>query len=300
VFNDTSTNPAREGDRVMETVVTKAYRLFRNPNMCMGMFLVFILGGTTILGGTFIAHDPFHVDMGNRLQEESAEHWLGTDQLGRDVFSRIVYGAKLTIGISLFSILMVVIIGVPIGLLSGFNGGKTDAIFMRIIDGILSFPDFILAIAIAGILGPSLSNIVIAIVVVRWIVYARVVRGIVLIEKEKDYVLVSKVSFSSTFKTIRMHLLPHVTPDIIAMAAIDVGKVILLISAFSYIGLGAQPPIPEWGAMLNDGRRYFQTLPSLMVYPGLAIMLTVLTCNLLGDGLKSYFDVRKGGEKGYE
>lgn len=213
-----------------------------------------------------------------------------------DVFSRIVYGAKLTIGLGMFAIFSAICIGVPIGLLSGFIGGKIDSILMRTVDGILSFPDFILAIAIAGLLGPNLTNIIIAIVLVRWIVYARVVRGLILTEKEKEYVLVSKVSYSSPFKTIRMHLLPQVMPDIIAMATIDVGKVILLISAMSYIGLGAQPPIPEWGAMLNDGRAYFQVTPSLMIYPGVAIMLTVLCCNLLGDGLKSYFDIRKGRE----
>ncbi|WP_078427772.1 nickel transporter permease [Alkalihalobacterium alkalinitrilicum] len=277
----------------MEVAMIKASRLLRNPNMIIGTLLALFLGVVTLLGSALVPHDPFQIDMGNRLQGSSLTHWLGTDQLGRDVFSRIVYGAKLTIGLGMFAILMAICIGVPIGLLSGYIGGRIDAFFMRIIDGILAFPDFILAIAIAGILGPSLTNIIIAIVLVRWIVYARVVRGLVLAEKEKEYVLVSKVSHSSSFKTIRMHLLPQVMPDIIVMAAIDVGKVILLISALSYIGLGAQPPIPEWGAMLNDGRGYFQVVPSLMIYPGLAIMLTVLCCNLLGDGLKSFFDIRK-------
>ncbi|WP_332631930.1 nickel transporter permease [Halalkalibacter flavus] len=278
----------------METAMMKTSRLIRNPNMSIGIVLALFLAGVTFFGGAFVPHDPFQIDMNNRLQGMSSEHLLGTDQLGRDVFSRIIYGAKLTIGLGMFAIVMAICIGVPIGLLSGYIGGKIDAFFMRIIDGILAFPDFILAIAIAGMLGPSLTNIIIAIVLVRWIVYARVVRGLVLAEKEKEYVLVSKVSNSSSFKTIRMHLLPQVMPDIIVMAAIDVGKVILLISALSYIGLGAQPPIPEWGAMLNDGRGYFQVVPSLMIYPGLAIMLTVLCCNLLGDGLKSYFDIRKG------
>ncbi|MFC0558892.1 nickel transporter permease [Halalkalibacter alkalisediminis] len=278
----------------MEVALMKTSRILRNPNLVIGMFLAMLLACMTFLGGTFVSHDPFQIDMGNRLQGASSVHFLGTDQLGRDVFSRIAYGAKLTIGLGLFAIVMAICIGVPIGLISGFIGGRIDAIFMRIIDGILAFPDFILAIAIAGMLGPSLTNIIIAIVLVRWIVYARVVRGLVLVEKEKEYVLVSKVSHSNSFKTIRMHLLPQVMPDIIVMAAIDVGKVILLISAMSYIGLGAQPPIPEWGAMLNDGRGYFQVIPSLMIFPGLAIMLTVLCCNLLGDGLKSYFDIRKG------
>ncbi|KHF40662.1 nickel transporter permease NikC [Halalkalibacter okhensis] len=269
-------------------------RIFRNVNMSIGIILAIFLTAVMLFGGVFIPYDPFQIDMSNRLQGISAAHLLGTDQLGRDVFSRIIYGAKLTIGLGMFAIFMAVCIGVPIGLLSGYIGGRIDAFFMRIIDGILAFPDFILAIAIAGMLGPSLTNIIIAIVLVRWIVYARVVRSLVLAENEKEYVLVSKVSYSSSLKTIRMHLLPQVMPDIIVMAAIDVGKVILLISALSYIGLGAQPPLPEWGAMLNDGRGYFQVVPSLMIFPGLAIMLTVLCCNLLGDGLKRYFDIRKG------
>ncbi|MGM0837990.1 MAG: nickel transporter permease [Bacillota bacterium] len=278
----------------MESAWNPPYRLIQNPAMLVGMLLLLFLIGITSLGGFLLPHDPFQIDMANRLQEPSSIHWLGTDQLGRDVFSRIIYGAKLTIGLGLLAIGLAVLIGVPIGLFSGYIGGRMDAFFMRLIDGILAFPDFILAIAIAGILGPNLTNIVIAIVLVRWIVYARVVRSIVLVEKEKEYVLVSRISDSSSFKTIRMHLLPQVLPDIIVMAAIDIGKVILLISALSYIGLGAQPPIPEWGAMLNDGRAYFQVVPTLMIFPGVAIMLTVLSCNLIGDGLKSFFDIRKG------
>jgi peptide/nickel transport system permease protein len=278
----------------MESAWNRPYRLLQNPTMLFIIILLLFLTGITSLGDLFLPHDPFQIDMANRLQEPSSSHWLGTDQLGRDVFSRIIYGAKLTIGLGLLAIVLAILIGVPIGLFSGYIGGRMDAFFMRLIDGILAFPDFILAIAIAGILGPSLTNIIIAIVLVRWIVYARVVRSIVLVEKEKEYVLVSRISDSSSFKTIHMHLLPQVLPDIIVMAAIDIGKVILVISALSYIGLGAQPPIPEWGAMLNEGRAYFQVVPTLMIFPGVAIMLTVLCCNLIGDGLKSFFDIRKG------
>lgn len=278
----------------MKTITIQTPLYVRNINLALGLlFAIFILS-VTLIGGSLVPHDPFLVDMGNRLQGSSSAHWLGTDQLGRDILARIVYGAKLTIGLGTVAIAAAILIGVPVGLLSGYVGGKVDAILMRIVDGILSFPDFILAIAIAGILGPNLTNLLIAIVLVRWIVYARVVRGLVLTEKEKEYVLVSQTSNSSALKTIRMHILPQVIPDIIVMAAIDVGKVILLVSSFSYIGLGAQPPIPEWGAMLNDGRAYFQVNPLLMVYPGLAIMLTVLCFNLLGDGLKNHFDIRRG------
>ncbi|WP_202081296.1 nickel transporter permease [Caldalkalibacillus salinus] len=277
----------------MSVAQTRMTARARHPSLIVGLVLATCLAIVACFGGSLAPHDPFYVDMENRLQSASVTHWLGTDHLGRDVFSRIVYGAQLTVGLSVLAILMSVGIGVPIGLVSGYLGGKLDAFFMRIIDGILAFPDFILAVAIAGILGPSLTNIIMAIVLVRWIMYARVVRGLVLAEKEQAYVLVSRLACSHPLKTIRLHIWPHVLPDIIVMVAIDVGKVILLISSLSYIGLGAQPPMPEWGAMLNDGQGFFQVNPALMIYPGLAIIMTVLCCQLLGDGLKSYFDIRK-------
>ncbi|MGI8383879.1 nickel transporter permease [Robertmurraya sp. P23] len=265
----------------------------RNLSMVLGILLTSILAIFFLLGSFFGTQDPFYINMANRLSTSSTDHWLGTDHMGRDIFARIVYGAKLTIGLGLLIILLAMCIGIPIGLLSGYIGGKMDAFFMRVIDGILAFPDLILAIAIAGILGPSLTNIVIAIVLVKWIVYARVVRGLVLEEKQKEFVLASRLSYSSTFNTIRLHIIPQIFSEIVVMAAIDVGKIILLISSFSYIGIGAQAPLPEWGAMLNEGRTFFQVHPSLMVYPGIAILLTVLCCNLLGDGLKGYFKAGK-------
>ncbi|WP_431522112.1 nickel transporter permease [Guptibacillus hwajinpoensis] len=268
-----------------------------NRGLLFGLLLFVGLMVTIGFGSFLTPHDPFAIDMGNRLQNQSFTHWLGTDQLGRDVFSRIIYGAKITVGLGALTVLFSLLIGVPLGLWSGYTGGKIDQGLMRIVDGILAFPDFILAIAIAGILGPSLTNIIIALVLVKWITYARMVRSLVLAEKEKEYVIAAKIAHSGTLKTIRMHLLPHILPDITAMAAIDIGKVILMISALSYIGLGAQPPIPEWGAMLNEGRGYFQTLPELMIYPGAAIMITVLCFNLIGDGLNRHFDRSQRGHK---
>lgn len=265
----------------------------KNLSMVIGISLASILAIVFLVGSFFGTLDPFYINMSNRLSASSPQHWLGTDHMGRDIFARIVYGTKLTIGLGLLIILLAMCIGIPIGLLSGYIGGKMDVFFMRVIDGILAFPDFILAIAIAGILGPSLTNIVIAIVLVKWIVYARVVRGLVLEEKQKEFVLASRLSYSSNFHTIRLHIIPQIFSEIVVMAAIDVGKIILLISSFSYIGIGAQAPLPEWGAMLNEGRTFFQVHPSLMVNPGIAILLTVLCCNLLGDGLKGYFKTGK-------
>lgn len=163
---------------------------------------------------------------------------------------------------------------------------------MRLADGLIAMPEFVLAIAIAGFLGPSLTNLMLAIVLVKWISYARVVRGIVLAEREKEYVLAARVGGCTTWKILYRHLLPQTLSPVLVLAALDIGKVILTISALSYLGLGAQPPAPEWGAMLNDGRPYFQTAPAQMIYPGLAIMLVVLACNLIGDGLRDAMDVK--------
>jgi peptide/nickel transport system permease protein len=167
-----------------------------------------------------------------------------------------------------------------------------DTVFMRIADGILALPEFILAIAIAGFLGPSLTNLMISIVFVKWIAYTRVVRSIVITERNKDYVLAAKVGGSSNWKIIRRHMFPQIVSPVLVLATLDIGKVILTISSLSYLGLGAQPPAPEWGAMLNDGRPYFQSAPELMIYPGLAIFFVVLAFNLMGEGLRDKWDVK--------
>ena len=260
---------------------------FRERAALFGIAIFVVIFILTIIGTLFINHDPFDVNLSNRLLSPSLTHLLGTDHLGRDLFSRLILGAKLTIGIAIFATATSLVIGVPIGLFSGYIGGKIDAFFMRIVDGIVAFPDFILAIAIAGILGPSLTNIMIAIILVKWITYARVTRSIILVEKEKEYVQAAVIAHSHPLKIVRRHLFPQVVPEIIVMAAIDTGKIILLISALSYLGVGAAPPIPEWGAMLNEGRAFFQIKPSLMIIPGVAIMLVVLGFNFIGDGLKN-------------
>jgi peptide/nickel transport system permease protein len=181
-------------------------------------------------------------------------------------------------------------IGIPAGLISGYTGGRLDAFFMRLADGLVALPEFILAIAVAGFIGPSLKNLMLSVVLIKWISYARIVRGIVLSEREREYVLAARVGGCSTWKLLHRHLLPQIVSPVLVLAALDIGKVILIISSLSYLGLGAQPPAPEWGAMLNDGRPYFQTAPELMIYPGAAIMVLVLACNLIGDGLREALD----------
>lgn len=246
----------------------------------------------TLLGPTIVPNDPLTVEMSERLKGPSFEYPLGTDHMGRCIFSRLVVGSQITLGISGLVIISVTLIGVPIGLIAGYLGGRVDSVLMRMVDGFGALPEFILAIAISGFLGPSLFNVMLAILLVKWINYARVVRSIVLSEREKEYVLIARVSGCSTSTILRRHLLPQIISPIMVLASLDIGKIILIISSLSYLGLGAQPPTPEWGAMLNDGRAYFQTVPELMIYPGVAIMLVVISCNLIGDGLRDMLDVR--------
>lgn len=266
--------------------------IFRDRMLAIGVSILVVIFIAMIIGPFIVPNNPLEMNMSQRLQSPSIQYPLGTDFLGRCIFSRLMEGAKITIGMAAIVLLAALCIGLPIGLLSGYIGGRFDNIIMRMVDGLIAFPDFIFAIVIAGFLGPSLLNVIISIAAVKWISYARVVRSCVLVEKEKDYILAARLSGSRTSKIIVKHLAPQIISQIATLASLDLGKIILIISSLSYLGIGAQPPTPEWGAMLNDARPYFQTMPSLMIYPGLAIMLVVLCCNLIGDGLRETFDIK--------
>lgn len=254
---------------------------------------IIVILGVTIYTFLFLKHDPFLTNLDGRLQGMSFQHPLGTDQLGRDVLTRLLLGGQQTIGYSLLALGVALFIGIPCGLISGYKRGIVDKIFMRIADGFLSFPDTIVAIVLSGLLGPGIGNLVLAIVFVKWVSYARLVRSTVLSESQKEYILIAKINGLSSRKIMRKHLFPHIVGHVLVLASLDLGKIILLISAFSYIGLGVQPPTPEWGAMLNDSRSYFQSRPELMIYPGLAIVVVVLLTNMFGDYLRDTFDVKK-------
>lgn len=265
-------------------------RVWQGGVAVVSLLLILFL---TIYAFLFLRHDPTLTNLDQRLQGMSLQHPFGTDQLGRDVLTRILLGAQQTIGFSLLALLVSLLIGIPFGLISGFKRGMVDRIFMRIADGFLALPDTIVAIVLSGLLGAGINNLVLAIVMVKWVSYARLVRSTVLSESQKDYILIAKTNGLSSSKIMRKHLFPHIVGHVLVLASLDLGKIILLISAFSYIGLGAQPPIPEWGAMLNDSRPYFQSKPELMLFPGLSIVLAVLLTNMLGDYLRDYFDVKK-------
>lgn len=268
-------------------------RLVRDRLTFLG--LIFLLGLTLMaVSAPMIAGaDPIAIDPANKNQPPSRDFPLGTDNLGRSIWARIVYGARITLSMASLAMAAILTIGVTVGTLAGIYGGWVDDLLMRIVDILLAFPTLILALAIAGMLGPSLSNVLIALVVVGWVSYARVVRGMVLSIKEKEYVESARaLGGSQTWLAVR-HIVPNVISPVVVLASLDMGNLLLSISAFSFLGLGAQAPTPEWGRMLDDARPFIQTQPQLMLYPGLAVFFTVLAFNLVGDGLRDAVDPRQ-------
>ncbi|OMF15514.1 nickel ABC transporter permease subunit NikC [Paenibacillus amylolyticus] len=255
-----------------------------------GIILFFLL--IALIGPWILPNDPLLVRMSDRLLPPSAEFPLGTDHLGRCILSRIIDGTRTTMSTSFLVLTTVILIGVPIGMLSGFWGGKLDTLLMRTVDGIGAVPEFLLAVAVAGFLGPGLLHVMLAVACVKWITYARLVRSIVLLEKEKDYVKAAVVAGSGMWIILYRHLARQVASPLAVMAALDVGRFILLISMLSFLGLGVQAPAPEWGAMLNEGRSYFQAAPQLMIYPGLCILMVVFSSNLISDDIRDHLDIR--------
>ncbi|MDY8095502.1 nickel transporter permease [Paenibacillus polymyxa] len=262
----------------------------------VSLSILLILAAITVV--PFLApQDPYRIQMGNRLQSISATHWLGTDHLGRDVLSRVIAGLRTTVGTSLLILAVSLVVGVPLGLLSGFIGGWMDRVFKRVVDAFMTLPDYIFAIVLSGLLGPGLVNLIFAVTAVKWVGYARLVRSTVLAEKQKDYISLSILAGTSSLRIVMRHILPHAIGNVLVLATLDVGKIILMIASLSFLGLGPQPPIPEWGTMLNEGRAYFQMAPHLMLVPGIAVVLTVLLANVFGDKLRDRYDVKTRTEE---
>ena len=226
------------------------------------------------------------------LQKPSSEQNFGTDKLGRDVFTRVIFGTRTSLTAALSVVAIIFVLGTILGIIAGYFGGIVDAVIMRISDMMVSFPGMVLAIAIAGILGASLQNAVIAVSLVSWTKYARLARSLVLKIRHRDYVAAAVVTGSKTPYILYKYMLPNVTPTLIITAATDIGSMMLELAGLSFLGFGAKPPTPEWGLMLNESRQYFQSAPWTMIFPGLAIFIVVVVFNLLGDSLRDILDPR--------
>jgi peptide/nickel transport system permease protein len=260
-----------------------------------GLVLVAVLALTALFAPLIAPADPLKQTLSSRLKPPSAEHWMGTDQLGRDVLSRMIYGARISLLIGLVVVGLAASVGIFIGLVAGYSGGWLDESLMRITDVFFAFPALILAMAISGALGPSLTNAMIAIAIVSWPVYARLVRGQVLSLRELEYVDASRSLGASSGRIVWRHILPNTLSPLLVQASFDMGAAILAAAGLSFIGFGTQPPTPEWGIMVSDGRNYIATHSWLSLYPGLAILLTVAAFNLIGDGLRDALDPRLRG-----
>ncbi len=236
--------------------------------------------------------DPNKIALTGGLKPPSAEHLLGTDELGRDVLSRVIYGARISLTVGLIVVGIAGTLGVLLGAIAGFYGGLVDNLIMRLVDILMAFPFLILALAVVAIVGPSLTNMMIVLGGVVWIEYARVVRGMVLSLKNQEFVLAAKVLGGTDRRVILRHILPNCLGVIIVQATFGVAEAILSASALSYLGMGAQPPTAEWGSMLNTAKPYLRKLPLMSIAPGMAIMLTVLSINFIGDALRDAFDPR--------
>ena len=272
--------------------------LLREPGTALGLFLVMSLLLAGLVAPWLPLDDPTQISLSNRLLPPSLETPLGTDHLGRDTFSRIVHGARMTLVAAAATLALSMTIALSVGIVSGFNGGWTDTALMGVVDVLLAFPSLILALAVAGALGPGLFNVLLAAGAVWWVGHARIIRGITLGARRTEYVTAARAVGAGNLRIIFRHIAPNILGPIIVIASLDVGWIILGIAGLSFLGLGAQPPTPEWGAMLNDARPHLQTAPRLLLLPGAAIFIAVLGFNLLGDGLRDMLDPRIRRPKG--
>lgn len=267
----------------------------RSPLTVAGLILIATLILVALAAPLIAPADPLKQVLSLRLKPPSAAHWLGTDQLGRDVLSRMIYGARISLLIGTIVVGLAASVGTFVGLVAGYAGGWLDEGLMRLTDVFFAFPALILAMAISGALGPSLTNAMIAIAVVSWPIYARLVRAQVLSLREREFVEAARGLGASAAHIIWQHILPNTLAPLLVQASFDMGGAILSAAGLSFIGFGAQPPTAEWGVMISEGRNYIVTQPWLSLFPGLAILLTVAAFNLIGDGLRDALDPRLRG-----
>lgn len=265
----------------------KEHKTFRFTTLLVALLIALV-----VLAPVIAPYNPLEAVMKDANQAPSMAHLFGTDKLGRDVLSRILYGGAYSLSSVLFLVAIIFCVGTFLGLVAGYFGGIIDTVIMRIADMMISFPGVILAIAIAGIMGGSLVNAMIALTAVTWTKYARLSRSMVLKIRKRDFVDAAIVSGGTSSHILWSHIMPNVVPILVITAVSDIGAMMMELAGLSFLGFGSQPPAPEWGLMLNEGRQQLQTAPWLMVFPGLAIFISVVIFNLWGDALRDVLDPR--------
>ena len=270
------------------------HRLSRNKLAMLGLLLMTVIFGLALCADLIADYDQAVVGMNimERLQPPSAKHWFGTDGYGRAVFARVVHGSRLSLSLSIVSMAIAVAVGSLIGAISGYYGGKIDDVLMRLMDMLLAIPPMLMSISIVAALGRSMVNLMLALALAYMPVFARVIRSSILSVKGQEFVEAAKACGTSDARIIMRHIVPNAIGPIIVQATLAMGAAILTISSLSFMGMGIQPPQPEWGTMLYEGRDLIRTSPYLVVFPGLAIAVSVLSLNLLGDGLRDALDPR--------
>jgi peptide/nickel transport system permease protein len=263
-----------------------------NPLALVGLGIVLGLILMAAAAPLLATYSPTSQVLLDRLQPPSAEHWLGTDELGRDIYSRIVYGARLTLYIVGLVVILVGPVGLLVGTIAGTVGGLVDAVLMRITDVFLAFPRLILALAFVSALGPGIENAIIAIAITAWPPYARIARAETITIRQADYIAAARLQGASTFRIVTRHIMPMCTSSVIVRLTLDMAGIILTAAGLGFLGLGAQPPLPEWGAMISSGRQYLLDQWWVATMPGIAIFVVSLGFNLLGDGLRDVLDPR--------
>ena len=269
-----------------------ARRFARNPGAMIGLAVLLIFLLAAIFAPQIAPYDPSDTDVGPQLTAPNADFWFGVDLHGRDIFSRVVWGGRYSLPVGLATVLLAVIAGSSLGIVLGYVGGRIDAVGSRAIDVMLGFPAIVMAILVVVVLGVGLVNVVIAVAISQVPRFARVTRSNVLVVKEQLYIDAARSVGAGSLRIMARHLLPNVIPTLIVLATLHLGDAILQTATLSFLGLGAQPPTPEWGAMLNDGRDYMRYAPWMMLFPGLALFLVTISVNLIGDCLSQLLDPR--------
>jgi peptide/nickel transport system permease protein len=267
-------------------------RFLRNKGAMIGLAYIIFMIVCAILAPIIAPYDPIKMLPADRLSPPSSQHWLGTDLYGRDILSRILFGSRLSLQVGLICVSTGAFIGTALGLLAGYSGRMIDEIIMRLMDVMLAFPGILLALTIVAFLGPNFANALVAVGISKVPTFARIVRGCVLSAKENLYVEAARATGCRTFRILFRHILPNVAAPLIVISTLGVAWAILSVAALSFLGLGAQPPTPEWGTMLSEGRDYLRAAPWIATFPGLAIMLLVIAVNVMGDGLRIALDPR--------